>query len=132
RRGGLRNGKGTGYKGFMDESTQERKNRVWATFIQPEVFSDEDVKFLCSNVQLLSSYNERTFSVASTRASLELRGAIRKFDKGCTRLGNIVLVFTIVATLGTLIQATFAVLSYFWPLHLLNHLKSGLLIKVVS
>ena len=56
-------------------------------------------------------------SMAIMRTNIEVIDSIRRFDKASGKLGNIILALTLVAVVGTLVQATFAVLSYYWPLH---------------
>lgn len=97
------------------EDHQHLRNRLWATFTQPKPFKPEDVEFLAANIQILANFNERTHNVAQTRASLELIDTIRRFDAGSEKLAKIALYIAVIATLGTVVQAVFAVLAYFWP-----------------
>jgi hypothetical protein len=114
---GLAKGSGPRYN-RRDMSTHDERVSRLNTLLSRCDYTDAEIDEIKSLMAQGTPVQPQTFlRDAQFRATLESIQTIRKFDKASGKLGKIVLVFTIVAVIGTLVQATYAVLSYYWPLH---------------
>ena len=102
----------------MSDELRPEEFRIRDLLIKRGGYTDEELEELRElAAEVTSLQHESWHRSAKFRMNIELIVALKRFDKASDRLGTKILILTVVAVIATLVQATVAVLGYYWPRH---------------